>query len=857
MDKLSGDRERTMESEVPPQLPTSSQILGVLAKSMGFNDLRLRSRNAQRYFLGRTESLVKESSRSEIIQAISDALVELGFGTIPRTGEDTSSPSALASILDWHALHWDRLRTLLLPRMPRVYPSHLAAVWETYARLAAIDLALRVGALLRLAGGSHAALNFLDWTSANRRGAYLNKKRSEAGLSLMRFAELVGVTDKTVEAWVYRGTRPTDEHILEIGRTLTADGDIDERNRVVRELRRLHWVSDIAEILDRYIGREAVAGIADRLYRYAAQAYQAIDYETVGGAGLADLATLGARSPYAEPLLTSLAAHESDEEWKHDLMAAGSDWVSRVLGVNLQVHRAEVDALIQETDGRVLENWDVRNPRAYEHYQRSMELQMQGKVDEALAEVAKAIELDPLDPANHFTLGSVKGHIGARKGDEALVKEGLEACWIAVTLDPKWILPWTEIGWILVDTGKGREAVEHLRAVSPECGPLDARYYAALGVALRELGDFAGSLTAFESSLKLNPNDTSVAVAAAGAALLADERIRSNRHKKVARHLGASDELDWHLQLVEAVKTVFPTADITDDHDQQITYLDAAISHNPGNATAYLARGRAHFLKGEDSRAISDLDAALRLEPSNADAHLLRGIVYMYIDRHDQVIFDMSEAIRLSPGNAMAHYFRGLGHGEQDALDLAIADLNEVIRLEPDHVDAYRARGDCHLHKEEYDLATADFDTALQRDSKHARSYRGRGATQRMKGELELAIADYDTAVRLNPEDPFAYRFRGDAYLAKGDYGRAVSDFDAALRLNCSDDVAYRGRGNAYLFSGKLDLAIADFNAAVECNPESALANYGRGVVREVMGDAEGAERDYRRAKELRYDDAN
>ena len=64
---------------------------------------------------------------------------------------------------------------------------------------------------------------------------------------------------------------------------------------------------------------------------------------------------------------------------KDDLMAAGSDWVSRVLGVNLQVHRAEVDALIRETDGRILENWDVRNPRAYEHYQRSMELQMQGR----------------------------------------------------------------------------------------------------------------------------------------------------------------------------------------------------------------------------------------------------------------------------------------------------------------------------------------------------------------------------------------------------------------------------------------------------------------------------------------------
>ena len=51
--------------------------------------------------------------------------------------------------------------------------------------------------------------------------------------------------------------------------------------------------------------------------------------------------------------------------------SAGSDWVGRVLRVNLQVHRAEVDALVRETDGRILENWDVSDPRAYEQYQEA------------------------------------------------------------------------------------------------------------------------------------------------------------------------------------------------------------------------------------------------------------------------------------------------------------------------------------------------------------------------------------------------------------------------------------------------------------------------------------------------------
>ena len=448
-----------------------------------------------------------------------------------------------------------------------------------------------------------------------------------------------------------------------------------------------------------------------------------------------------------------------------------------------------------------LRDWDVSNPRAYTHYRRSMELRAQGKAEEALGEVAKAAELDSQDPANQFTLGSFKGAMGIRDNDEDLVREGLDTCWIAATLDLTWIVPWTEIGWILIETGRAKDAVEHLRAVSCERAPLDAHYYAALGTALRDLGDFAGSLAAFESSLELNPNNAGVAIGTAGAAKLADDKIRFNRHKKVARHLGASEDLDRHLELMEAVKTLFPSEDSAKDKDHQIAHLDAAIERDPANARAYLARGRAHFRRGDDRRAISDLDAILGIEPSNEVAYLLRGIVHVYMEQPDRVVSDMSEVIRINPENAIAHYYRGIAHGEQDALDLAIADLDEVTRLDPDHVDAHRARGDCYRYKKEYDRATADFDYALQLDPECALAYRGRGAALRMKGEFDRAVADFDAALRLNPEDIFAYRFRGDAYLAKRDYDRAVADFDVTLSMNCTDDVAYRGRGNARLFS--------------------------------------------------------
>ena len=152
---------------------------------------------------------------------------------------------------------------------------------------------------------------------------------------------------------------------------------------------------------------------------------------------------------------------------------------------------------------------DISNPDAYAHYQRSMELQMQGRLDEALAEVVKAAKLDPMDPANHFTIGSAKGGLGADRGDIAMVNEGIEACWLAVTLDPNWILPWTEIGLIHLRVGRAAEAVKHLLAVRPECGPLDPRYHSTLADAYWRLGQPTEALAAYEAALELDPEDLS------------------------------------------------------------------------------------------------------------------------------------------------------------------------------------------------------------------------------------------------------------------------------------------------------------------------------------------------------------
>ena len=531
------------EPDVEVQLPTSGQALGVLVKSLGINHPQLRSRQSRRYFSGRLDEPVSESYRAKTIGAIADVLVGLGLEESPGPGEGTQPDSSfLARILDRYAVSWDQLRAYLRPRTPRVEPRHLASVWQTYLRLCAIDLAMRFSAHIHLTGASTDALDFLDWVGVDRRGEYLNRKRSEAGLSLECFAELAGVYSSTVEAWVYNGVRPSDRHLVEIAKALASKDESPEWRGIARELRRLYWTGEVAAILEEYIGSESVAETLGRIRQYVSLLYDIIDDRVdceTRSADLTDVGTLGVHSRLSETLLNALISHESDVEWKQDIAAAGTNWISRIQTVNLKVHHEEVGALIQDTDGRFLKDWDVSNPEAYRHYQRAMELRIEGRNDDAMAEVAKAVELDPLDPANHFTLGSFKGGIGAMIGDEAMVKEGMEAVWMATTLDPTWITPWTEIGWLLIQTGRAGEAVSHLLAAKPECGPLDYHYYLALGAALRELGEFSSSLTAFESARKLNPDDPRIHAAIAASAAMVDDSRKSRHYSKSARRLGA------------------------------------------------------------------------------------------------------------------------------------------------------------------------------------------------------------------------------------------------------------------------------------------------------------------------------
>lgn len=534
------------EREEMPRLPTSGQILGALVSKLGITHPVLQSRTARRYFASDLEHLVKDSTREKIIAAIAEVLTDSGFVTSRQVSEDNfKAAPTLASTLEWHVDHWDLLRSFIRRRIMKVLPSNLPKVWEAYVRLVAVDLALRLAAYLHLAGSSPAALDFLGSASRTVRGDYLNKRRRQSGLTLEDLAEEVGVDDHTVDAWMYDGSRPSNDNLAKAASALAEKVEGSSASGLALELRALYWVSDIAEILAEHAGVEAVEDALGRLHTYAAAIYHIIEDRFPAESRTADLtvlADLGVGARLAIPILSALTEQEPDAEWREDLRPMGVDWVLRVLSANMNTHLSGEDDLINRTDGLSLDDGGAGNPDAYYHYRRSLELKMQGNLPEAVAELEMAIRLAPLDARYHYAMGAMKTGGVIWTGKTPLVDEGLNALWIAAALEPNWILPWSEIGATLHHTGRSAEAVEYLRKINPGCGPLDADYHRTLGAAYWKIGQLTEALSAFEASLELDPEETSDLLAASEIALLLGDHAKHRRYLRRARHFGAEED---------------------------------------------------------------------------------------------------------------------------------------------------------------------------------------------------------------------------------------------------------------------------------------------------------------------------
>jgi len=556
--------------------PLSGEILGKLVEALQIRTDVLASKTAVRLFRG---GRIKEGQRLKILEDV--ALVLVSNGVVPEISEldkyGMPLPRLLSFVFAFQSDRWDKLVGYIRGSSYPVTKQDLAPV--PYLRFLVIDLALRMTAIIRLAELPNLENKTPSWAEESGSGKILKELQDRCGpkrLTRERLAELLDVSDNTVDSWLDGKSRPYKDNILRISEVLV-DYLQDTKKEISAKLNRYYTLNTICDMLARQIGRETVISLVNTLIRFTNdlldgfKQFSKLPPDRAFAANVA-LLMFGTQFTSAEYLLRYLWRKEPDPVWREDLQTAQVNWHKRLQldaqilgsleeGVKLAREKFGIsDSITSEIKEELIKDLQgVRNHKPIDNLEgktvvrikgdaefsarnriiQAMAARAKGDNDTAIIHFRRAVELQPMNAEYHFQLGGTLGQYNQ-------VEEGIKECWIASQLEPKWDLPRVEVGIILVNSGRHEEGLKQLEETATVLGEIRSHLALSLGYARMKCDNPSGALEMFDIVLKEKPDHALALDCAAHCNFLTGDDKKGRELVKKAYQLGASDTYrDW------------------------------------------------------------------------------------------------------------------------------------------------------------------------------------------------------------------------------------------------------------------------------------------------------------------------
>lgn len=292
----------------------------------------------------------------------------------------------------------------------------------------------------------------------------------------------------------------------------------------------------------------------------------------------------------------------------------------------------ELEALNQSVQN------DPDNPEPY--VERARYYYRNNALDLAEMDLQRALEIDS-------TQAEVMHLLADTYMDNFQSRKALKTLEAAVELYPKRIptlLKLAEFQLILKQYDDALASINKVIAIDPQ----ESEAYFMTGMVMREKGDEARAINAFQRTTELNPDNADAWIILGN---LFDERGN-------------------------------PIAE---------QYFDNALRVDPENP--YALHAKAFYLQnnGDVPGAIQLYKSINRSFPKYVDAYLNTGILYLTMDSLDQAWEHFNIAIANAPTDARSYYFRGLIAEQRGEYDNAKKDYEQALRLQPDYKEAKEA----------------------------------------------------------------------------------------------------------------------------------------------------------------------
>jgi serine/threonine-protein kinase len=514
----------------------------------------------------------------------------------------------------------------------------------------------------------------------------------------------------------------------------------------------------------------------------------------------------------------------------------------------------------------------ARINEASKYYMRGELLYNKGKLEEALVEYRKSIELQPDSVQYWDNLAEVLYQLNQ-------FEEAVSAYEVVLRLKPGYAIAYHSLGdalWSLEQVDRAMEAYQEAIRLEPDY----AEAYDDLGDCLRNKGRLDEAIAVYHKALALQPDlasahnglgnalrgkgqlDEAIAECHKAARLKPEE---ATYHKDLGYSLGRKGRLDEALAAHQKALELRPglasahngLGDTLADKgrlDEAIAEYQKAIRLAPREPVYSKDLAVAFRKKGLLDEAIQQCRQALRLKAIYPEGHNELAIDLELKGQLDEAIDEYRQAIRLKPESAICHTSLANCLRKKGRRAEALAACREALRLAPDYAEAHNGLGNLLDDLMQLDEAIAEYNKAVRLKPTEAVYHSNLGLSLRRKGRLDEAIAACRKAITLRPDYAEAHNALALALDGKNRLDEAIPEYRQATRLKPTEAIFHNNLGMDLRKQGQLDEAMKEFRAAIRLKPELADGHNGIGNVLLERGDFAGAARAYRQAIQLKPD---
>jgi len=359
----------------------------------------------------------------------------------------------------------------------------------------------------------------------------------------------------------------------------------------------------------------------------------------------------------------------------------------------------------------------------------------------------------------------------------------------------------------------------------------NSEYKLFLAIALHRManghannGDYAHAAPLYDEALSLAPDDRSIKIDYAGAALGASDWTK-------ARALASQvlDELQKHAQPPDphTVSVYAQALFESGEHQAALEQFKIAAQLHPGFDTS-TALAAAYLVLADHVSASKILDAMPQRFGDTAELHLKLGIVYGSSKFFEEANQEFRKAVAKNDRLEGLHYSLGASYMMQlgePGFTKAQEEFRKELSIDPDNSMVYMPLGRIAMAQHRYEEAEADLKRAVQLNKESAGAYIALGQLYREMQRNPEAEAAYRKAIELTL-DPSkngyeveqAHYWLGKLLLQSGSAaeGRKELDISRNLLYLKEQRVEFRLAGNATLQ--------APLEKTHEANPEDLAA---------------------------------